>query len=186
MSILQQTDIWGPPTWYLLHLWSFGFRKTNYLLYKDVFNLLGKYIPCTSCRKHYNEYRKIHPIHWEHLTRDDFIEWILNFHNSVNKRLKKPIWTLEKLKNNKPKWNKKIIAKAWIIYAQWILYHNKNMKPFAILVKATMASHPDFETSKKALEMLSKFNKWSSIKETNKFIAKLIIVKSSNKNKNDN
>ena len=176
IGILQQTDIWGPPTWYLLHLWSFGFRRDNVLFYKEAFNILGNYIPCSTCRKHYNQYRKTHPIHWEYLTRDDFIEWVFNFHNSVNKRLKKPLWTMDKLKKNKPIWNKKTIAKAWIIYAQWILYKNKNTKPFKSLVEATMASHPDLNVSEKAIGMLSKYNKWSSIKDTNKFVSKLILL----------
>jgi hypothetical protein len=174
MSYLQNPDLWGPPTWYLIHVVAYNFRPKYKELYKNLFQLLGNYIPCQKCRGHYNRYRRDNKIDWDNIDRDGFIDWTHKFHNAVSKRLGKPQWSIEKLNQKyRNKWNKKNFLAVWLIFAQWILMHNKNTKPFKRMVLATLATHPNEEKAQKLINRANKFNKWSSRIEVNKFVSKL-------------
>lgn len=102
-----ETATWGPLLWCVLH--SLGERAgspTTKLFLEDerrawlqFFKETGEIIPCPTCKAHYGEYLKEHPVDilrtLPHTERKDWIRtWLLNFHNSVNVRLNKPVFLL--------------------------------------------------------------------------------------------
>ena len=104
-----ETSVWGPLLWCILH--SLGERAgspANLFLdderraWLHFFKETGEIIPCPTCKAHYAEYLKEHPVDilktLPHAERKDWIRtWYLDFHNSVNIRLNKPVFLLENL-----------------------------------------------------------------------------------------
>lgn len=90
--------IWGPHLWFFLHSITFNYPikpteedKKNYL---NFFENLYKILPCDKCAKHYQQNIKEKPLTKEILnSRDKLIEWLIEFHNNVNKYAKKTILT---------------------------------------------------------------------------------------------
>lgn len=89
---------WGPPLWKILHSLteSLGNQKNTVISTDEanemVFLLrdLEKIMPCALCRKHYNAWRKEHPL--EKLSqlrgpafRDAVRRWLYDLHEDVNK-----------------------------------------------------------------------------------------------------
>ena len=91
---------WAYITWIFLHTYA-NKIKEEFLINNRV-NCLGliKYIcwhlPCPICEKHARLYLKENPIE-ACQNKEDLIKYIWIFHNSVNKRLKKPIYSFEEL-----------------------------------------------------------------------------------------
>lgn len=88
----MDTRLWGPSAWDFLHTISFDYPevpspddKKNMLIF---LNSLSKVLPCSWCRKHFNETLKKNPPELQ--SRESFSRWFVDVHNSVNKRLKKP------------------------------------------------------------------------------------------------
>jgi hypothetical protein len=91
------TKLWGPLGWMTLHSISFlypvnpsAYDKLQAMTFLDSF---VETISCHICKSHfigmYNLYKKNHP---EYLnSRQDFAMFIFRAHNTVNKRLDKPI-----------------------------------------------------------------------------------------------
>lgn len=91
---------WAQITWLFLH--SFAEKIHVDFFNKNKSDCLGliKYVchnlPCPECRKHAIRYiEKINIYNCK--TKADLIKYIWNFHNNVNKRLKKKIYPFEKL-----------------------------------------------------------------------------------------
>mgnify|MGYP001182879084 FL=1 len=91
---------WAPITWILLHTIAEKCNTHNYsnnrtILLKIIKEICSK-LPCPECRFHAVQYMK--KINVGHIpTKNDFIKLIFNFHNNVNKRLKKPIYNFRDL-----------------------------------------------------------------------------------------
>ena len=83
------TSDWGPHLWYLLHITSYNLKKTDNVGHlKEILFMLKQLIPCHKCRVHYcynlqnNKVNKIN-------NKETAIEWLIDFHNIVNKHLDK-------------------------------------------------------------------------------------------------
>jgi hypothetical protein len=111
--------VWGPFFWHTIHIVAIAYPKNPTYLdkkyAKDFYESLAFLLPCAICREHYKEHLGKHPITTFLDSRTDLIKWTIEVHNSVNKTLEKPEWTLpevlayyEKLgsRNRSPVWTK--------------------------------------------------------------------------------
>lgn len=89
---------WGPPLWKILHSLteSLGNQKNTIISTDEAHEMIfllrdvEKIMPCALCRKHYNAWRKEHPL--EQLAplrgpalRDAVRKWLYDLHEHVNK-----------------------------------------------------------------------------------------------------
>jgi len=84
------SEIWGPSGWFIIDSICLSYPSNPTVLdkqqYKNYFYALPYVLPCTKCRKHFNEYITNNPLDEYVLqSRDNLIKWILNAHNNVNK-----------------------------------------------------------------------------------------------------
>ena len=87
--------IWGPHAWFLLHSVTFSYPdnpsqedKNNILHFFESFS---KVIPCILCRNHFQENLKKFPIINHLQNRDTLVNWLIDMHNIVNKKLGKSV-----------------------------------------------------------------------------------------------
>lgn len=82
---------WGPHTWATLHRFAIQADKKNDL---DTFNSfltsMETLLPCSACRSDFVAYIK-----YSRPKPGNIFEWTVDLHNSVNKKLNKPILTVE-------------------------------------------------------------------------------------------
>ena len=99
-------DVWGPGLWTTLHSITLTYPAAP--THKDIqehrnfLHSLGKVLPCPGCRQDFNKWIASNPpkLH----TQEVFVEWMIDLHNSVNKRLDKKVRSKEyvlNLYNNK-------------------------------------------------------------------------------------
>ena len=90
----MDSSIWGPHAWFFLHSISFNYPETP--TDTDKRNMLafainiGELLPCEYCKMHYQQYFTSNPIQKNLSSRTALINWFIDLHNSVNRRLKKP------------------------------------------------------------------------------------------------
>ena len=87
---------WGTITWFVLHTLSVKISKEHYFKVKhDLFKHIKQLcfcLPCPMCATHATQYvSKLSAPN----SKDDFIKFLVDFHNSVNLKLKKPMFPLE-------------------------------------------------------------------------------------------
>ena len=92
---LMTPDVWGPHGWKFIHYITLGYPEYPTQMQKDkykaFFLLLKDVLPCSLCANHYKENLQKYPISEQILnSRDKFIKWGIDIHNSVNKLNKKP------------------------------------------------------------------------------------------------
>jgi hypothetical protein len=85
--------LWGPSLWTFLHYLSLSYPEDPTTVeQEEVFNFLAsmqKIIPCEKCRKNFIKY--LDSMEVEVLTtRENFVRWLFNIHNSVNAYTGKP------------------------------------------------------------------------------------------------
>lgn len=92
------TKIWGPLGWMTLHSISAIYpekpTQADRLLIEEFMGAFQETIACPYCKNHftgmYNRYRQIHP-EWSS-SRQSLFLFICRAHNTVNRRLDKPIY----------------------------------------------------------------------------------------------
>jgi hypothetical protein len=105
------TSIWGPLGWMTLHSVASCYPNTpvpsEVTLMKTWLDMFQSTITCPSCREHFGtalaSYRRIYPQMLS--SREEFLLATFRLHNSVNRRLNKPIHQtvaacFEQLRNN--------------------------------------------------------------------------------------
>lgn len=92
-------DSWGPALWRFLHASSFAYpdepdalRRAQML---EFLKSVGSVLPCKTCRNHYNEYINEHLTEEVVLSKAVLVAWLVDLHNSVNRRTGKKEWTVE-------------------------------------------------------------------------------------------
>lgn len=95
MTIYANPDAWGPPAWIFLHCITLTYpekptpeEKERYRIF---FYSLGDVLPCKMCRQEYTIRMKKFPIEPFLDSKKTLTQWMIDFHNSVNKRTKKPV-----------------------------------------------------------------------------------------------
>jgi hypothetical protein len=93
--------IWGPFLWYILHIISFNYpvhpSYADKRIYHDFYVNFKDLIPCSTCRKHYNQHLHINPITPALDNRSDLVKWVIQMHNLVNISLGKPTMTVQEV-----------------------------------------------------------------------------------------
>lgn len=91
-------SVFGPGTWIVTHTLALvsdrGERKRDTRFYKLYVYRMIHALPCAQCRRHAAQYLKRTPVpKWG--SGDSMFAWSVDFHNTVNARLGKPIISLE-------------------------------------------------------------------------------------------
>ncbi len=89
-------DTWGPVIWHALHYITLGYptqpTDDNKRKYKEFFTLLSDVLPCSICANHFSENLVKMPLDDKVLeNKESLIKWLIDFHNVVNEKNKKPI-----------------------------------------------------------------------------------------------
>ena len=88
--------VFGPGTWITTHVYSLvceqSGRKRDYRQFASYTYRMIHALPCGKCRRHAVRYLDRHAIPMSKLEGSIF-RWTVDFHNSVNRRLKKPVVT---------------------------------------------------------------------------------------------
>lgn len=101
----MKPDIWGPMAWSLLHSITLEYPETPSQLEKDnmrqFINSFGKVLPCDKCKINFINHLEELPLTDIVLaSRTNFIKWMIDVHNSVNRmNNKKELSYHEALKN---------------------------------------------------------------------------------------
>ena len=93
---------WGPSIWYLFHTLSFKIKEEEFssicVELLDIIKIICKNLPCPSCAQHATEYMQ--RLNYNSIqNKNDFKMFFFNFHNDVNKRIEKPMFSKEELDN---------------------------------------------------------------------------------------
>lgn len=87
------TSAWGPPLWASIHFIALGYDRSHPEAYVSFYRSLIGTIPCKKCSSHYEQELKNDPVE-DNL--HDIFAWTVRLHNSVNKRLGKETWSVER------------------------------------------------------------------------------------------
>lgn len=79
----------GPGIWFLIHMESL-FCQDKYKFIDFIYRLAENF-PCARCKVHFKEYLLENPPEDYMRFEDGLFIWSWKFHNSVNKRLRKPL-----------------------------------------------------------------------------------------------
>jgi hypothetical protein len=109
---MPDPNFWGPAMWTTLHNITFNYPENptdeQKMQHKQFFMSLKNVLPCETCREHYGKnIEKIFPIDAALKNRDTFSRWLVDLHNSVNRRLNKPVIPYETVKEKYDAMNKK-------------------------------------------------------------------------------
>lgn len=96
-AFLNDFDAWGPPFWKVAHAITFDYPEANPTKEQKerverFFAMMPWFLPCGVCGSHFiNTVATQHPFS-ETTTagRDALSRWLVDVHNTVNTRLKKP------------------------------------------------------------------------------------------------
>lgn len=92
--------IWAQPTWYFFHTFAEKINKKFYESNQGMcFNIIRQIcfnLPCPECRKHATNYISKISLH-SVKTKEDLIFILFTFHNDVNRRLGKRLFTWDEL-----------------------------------------------------------------------------------------
>lgn len=95
--------VWGPPTWYTLHLMGENYpKKPNKEHIKACHNFmtgLPYMLPCGECGYHLKEFEKGMNYKKECGSRKNLRKFLLKAHNNINKHEKKPIWNVTEVED---------------------------------------------------------------------------------------
>jgi hypothetical protein len=86
---------WGNFIWYVFHICSYTFDKSEKYKYINLIKLTGDLLPCALCVGHFREMISKIDLNYYCDDKDRFILLLNTLHNKVNKRLDKPIINID-------------------------------------------------------------------------------------------
>jgi hypothetical protein len=90
---------WGPCAWNTLHAFAYTTPEEPSIeeqeSIKTFLRIFTRHIPCNRCRTHFDKYLSENMKNDTLSTRKNVISFLNDAHNDVNRRLGKPIWTIE-------------------------------------------------------------------------------------------
>jgi len=114
----MNNQLWAPKTWELFHVLIEKSKEESIPYIKSILihiiTIICKSLPCPTCRKHASNLLEGYK-HYNLLTsKSHFRWWIWDFHNIVNNKLNKPVFSYEdinkyntyNLNNTFIEWNK--------------------------------------------------------------------------------
>lgn len=94
-----EPNIWGPHYWATLHFISSTYdNNPNQSIKSNMKNFIQSlpvFLPCKECQDHAFDYIKQFNLNHVIQNRKELFTFFFNFHNNVNKRLKKPLMSME-------------------------------------------------------------------------------------------
>ena len=86
-------EIWGPIFWRKFHLLAYCYpespsKETKEAMFKH-FYAMREVMPCSNCRKGFNDLWSKHDLHQHLSSRALLIEWVILIHDAVNEKLGK-------------------------------------------------------------------------------------------------
>ena len=96
----KDTMLWGAPTWYFFHTIAAKIKPEEFQKYKlqilEIIQTVCYNLPCPSCTEHAKQYiQKMSPT--SIMCKDDLIKFLFVFHNNVNERKRKPVFSYGEL-----------------------------------------------------------------------------------------
>ena len=86
-------SMWKQNTWLMFHIITKNFDEQYVGKYEEFFNSFRSAIPCSICRKHYNQnISKPGMTLSENMNNDRIFNWTIDLHNSVNRMHNKRAW----------------------------------------------------------------------------------------------
>lgn len=79
----------GPGLWFLIHKLSYELGEINKDKVCADIRVILAYLPCGECREHASKYIQDNPPE----KHSNLFEWSVDFHNKVNERLSKKVYT---------------------------------------------------------------------------------------------
>jgi len=102
----MNNQLWGPITWTFFHVLIEKTQEESIPYIKHILihiiTIICKSLPCPTCREHASKLLATYKHFGVLKTKTHFKQWVWEFHNVVNKKLKKPelpYTCLEKYKN---------------------------------------------------------------------------------------
>jgi len=96
----MKIDDWGPATWYLMHTLAEKVKEDEFTKIKndfiDIILNICSSLPCPECAEHARNIMKNLNKN-KIVTKENLKIMLFTFHNNVNKRLRKPLYTNELL-----------------------------------------------------------------------------------------
>jgi hypothetical protein len=94
--IICMSKSWGTPTWYFFHSLAEQVKEEEFINIKEelfnIFKSICSCLPCNECTQHANDYIK--RIRFNNIkNKEDFKNVLFMFHNEVNMRKGKPVFT---------------------------------------------------------------------------------------------
>ena len=114
-----KVKVWGPYIWYMLHGLAEKIKVSSFLLLRGellehIFNICMN-LPCPSCSTHAREYlQKIDLTKIQ--TKEHLRLMLLTFHNDVNRRLNKPVFSYLQLNDKYKTMNFNSIVNHFFIF----------------------------------------------------------------------
>jgi len=125
---------WGEPTWYFFHTFiekiTENFYSKNNEKIIEIYKIICNNLPCPICKEHANNYIKKHKID-RMVTRELMKMFLFNFHNDVNKKLKKAEASIIILEQYK----RITISKAYQFFCQEFFKQNYVSRHFSGWIK---------------------------------------------------
>lgn len=101
---MSLNEKWGPSFWKFLHALSFFYPKhpseKQKKKYESFLLSFEEFIPCEKCKKDYEKYISEKKPNLD--SKKEFVIWVIDLHNFVNKKLGKKIYTYEEVESQ---WN---------------------------------------------------------------------------------
>lgn len=148
-------SLWGNTVWYLFHTLAYKINESHFNEIKNdiiyVVKTISTNLPCPECS--YDAVNEFNKVKFDNINSKEELRLLLfNFHNHVNRKLKKPIFELSELDNKYSKANFKAIYNNFFI----IFGSNSNIPQ---LMSATFHRKHNLPKIKIALDkIISKFD----------------------------
>ena len=97
-------SVWGPPFWFSLHVSSLYYPEEASPIVRERMNnrilAIPYEIPCSLCRPHASAHIEKHKDKLNDIVkgRDNLFKFYVDFHNAVNQRYNKKIWSYDEAK----------------------------------------------------------------------------------------
>ena len=96
-------DVFGPPLWFTLHNAATSYSNQPTEVEKQRMKLLIEnlimLIPCASCKEHFYTFVSQSNLNRVVASRENLFNFFVHAHNYVNRRLQKPVMSLETAMN---------------------------------------------------------------------------------------
>jgi hypothetical protein len=140
-------NIWGPKLWFVIHTFALNFPKNpsydDIRTYEEFFNNLKSTIPCYKCKIHYTEELEKNPIINYLTDTETLFKYTVDFHNIVNKRLKKKTYNYNEAykiyidaysKDKKDKIKLKVKIKQKIKKLFYTVFNKKTITIYTVII----------------------------------------------------